>query len=893
MRVRACQGRLRRLGLAGLLLALAGLPTPACRAQSFLGTGPAERLTVPPTGDPLRPTAGPPQGAAPAAPPPPPAQAPAATAVPTAAPAAAPPPVQAPAPQGRPAGTDAATEAARRTAAQAAIAPARRFPAGTRGFRLAGEEDILQYPVYLTESQVRGPARLRVSYLSAISVAPEFSVLTGLVNGTRVGSTRIQAPGAVKVVEFSVPEGVLRSGYNAVTLTASQRHRVDCSTDATFELWTQVDPSRSGLVVTPATDLDANALAALEPDESGALPIAVLLSEKPSLPRLERMIAAVQGVALVGRLARPAVTFGGPMAGRSGVNLVVGTAAEIRNTEGIEALGPITGPRLALLPPRGNRAPTLVVTGPGDAEVRQAAAQLAASRDNQAGGPGAPLATLTRGYEVFGNESIDLERLGITSREFNGRLLRTRLELRFPADFVPADYGKVMLHLAGGYAAGLDPSAKIIVDINGRNAASVPLPYARGEVFEDTAIPLPLSLWRPGLNRIDISALLPNASDKTCDTLSPTARQARFLFLDRTRLTIPPLAQAARSLARAAVKAGAVPFVAAGARPQLVLPTADRDTVDAAATLAARPAIAAGRIVDFEVVPEIPATGGGARLVVAPARALNPVTVEAVGLDPGEIRRIWEGRAETLATPGQFGAEGVLTLDRLRRNLPMRCALPASAVPLVTAPPAAPSAAPAPAPPPVEADAAETPPDDPASEAALVARWDETLSGASIPAVLREGWRQLVDRTRRLHRTLTTPSQAPAAGAVSENARASLIIAEGIGGPGLADSTVVVTAPNPSMLKASVSCLVDPVVWTRLHGRAAFLDASNGTLSVVQPEHVALIGTRPWTLANFRLVSAAWLSLNPLSYVGMTLVMALCLGLATTSLVRQLGRRNS
>ncbi|UMY18650.1 hypothetical protein MMB17_04795 [Methylobacterium organophilum] len=69
----------------------------------------------------------------------------------------------------------------------------------------------------------------------------------------------------------------------------------------------------------------------------------------------------------------------------------------------------------------------------------------------------------------------------------------------------------------------------------------------------------------------------------------------------------------------------------------------------------------------------------------------------------------------------------------------------------------------------------------------------------------------------------------------------------------------MVTAPNPSMLKASVSCLVDPVVWTRLHGRAAFLDASNGTLSVVQPEHVALIGTRPWTLANFRLVSAAWL----------------------------------
>lgn len=53
---------------------------------------------------------------------------------------------------------------------------------------------MLQYPVYLTEGQARGAARLRVSYLSAISVAPEGSELTGLVNGTKVGWTRIQAP---------------------------------------------------------------------------------------------------------------------------------------------------------------------------------------------------------------------------------------------------------------------------------------------------------------------------------------------------------------------------------------------------------------------------------------------------------------------------------------------------------------------------------------------------------------------------------------------------------------------------------------------------------------------------------------------------------------------------
>ncbi|KQQ20440.1 cellulose synthase [Methylobacterium sp. Leaf123] len=850
-----------------LVLVCALMGGVSAQAQSFLGTGPAERLTVPPTGDALRKQN--------------PARGPAASAAP------------APTAQSRPSASDGA-EAGRRPQVQATIAPARRLPAGTRGFRLSGEEDVLQYPVYLTEGQARGAARLRVSYLSAISVAPEGSELTGLVNGTKVGWTRIQAPGAVKVVEFAIPDGVLKAGYNAVTLTASQRHRVDCAIDATYELWTQIDPSRSGLVIAPAADLDLKSLAALEPDESGALPMGVLLNEKPTLPRLERMIGAVQALAVVSRIARPAVSFGPPLSGRSGVNLLVGTAAEIRGTDGVEDLGPITGPRLALLPPRGNRAPTLVVTGLGPDDVRAAIAQLAAAGDAGGSAPGMALAPLIRGYEVEGGERLELQRLGVTSREFNGRLLRTRIELRFPPDFVPADYGKAMLHLAGGYAAGLDSSAQIVVDINGRNAASVPLPYARGEVFDDQAIPLPLSLWRPGLNSVEISAHLPNAADRVCDTLSPAARQPRFLFLDRTRLEIPSLARAVRSPDLAAVKAGAVPFTAPGPRPRLVLPVADRETADAAATLAARLAIAAKRVIDFELVPDAGGTENGAKLVVAPARALNPVTIQEVGLDPEEIRRIWGGRAETVATPGQFGPEGVLTLDRLRRNLPMRCALPPAAVPVSVA--AAPPAASAPAPVAAAPAAPRSPPRPaaPETDEELVARWDQTLSGAAfVPTVLREGWTRLANGALRLRSGVTGLIEAPTAGDVPVNPRASLIIAEDSGGTRLGETTVLVTAPNPSMLKASVSCLVDPMVWTRLVGRAAFLDASDGTLTTVEPDRVALIETRSWSLANFRLVSAAWLSLNPGYYVGMSLFMALCLGLATTGLVRQLGRRNS
>jgi len=784
--------------------------------------------------------------------------------------------------------------------AGSSIASARRLPSGTRGMRLSGEVDSLQYPVFLTPGQARGPARMRVSYLSAISVAPESSALTVTVNDEKIGWTRVQAPGAVKVVEFAIPEGRLKPGYNAVRLSVNQRHRVDCSVEATYELWTQIDPSRTGLVVQPAgQDLDLRNLAALEPDESGALPVRVLLTEKPSPKRLRRMIGAVQAIALVGRLARPAVEFGGPMAGRAGVNLVVGTAEELRGVEGMAELGAITGPKLALLPDRSDRAPTLVVTGLGDDDVAETIQTLARARPPEGSGR-EDLADLTRGHEVWGGETLSLEDVGVASQEFNGRLLRTRFELRLPADFIPADYGKVMLHLAGASAAGLSPEARIIVDVNGRNAASVPLAYANGELFEDSAVPLPLSLWRPGLNRIDISAQVPTGADRACDTLRPGSTQARFLILQKTRIVIPRLARGVRNPDLAAVKGGAIPFVAAGGQPRLVLPTPDRDSAGAAAVIAARLAIAAKRIIDFEVTSD--AEGGrGPALVVAPARALTPATIASVGLDPDRIRQGWEGRAETVAAPGPAGAEGILTLDRLRRNVPMRCALPSAVMPLRLADGAAerarerrpvpPATVPSPMPtasPPVQPSDA-----DGASSSDLVAKWDQRLrSGPSSLDALAEAGNTVADRAQQAwHALADGAGMAQAKSVATFDSRASLIVAQGAGSS-LDAGVVLVTAPNAWLLKASASCLVDPRVWTNLFGRAAFLDAAEGTFTIDQPEGVSVIETQPRSLSNLWLLAAAWLSLNPAIYVALMMLVALCLGLATAALVRDVGRSN-
>ena len=840
-RVLAC------LGALGLIL-----QTPAGQAQSFLGSGPTERFSVPPVGDAMRRPDAPPPATRPAAPP---------------------------------------EEAQREPVGR--IAPARRLAATTDGFRMEGEEATLRFPVYLTEAQTRGRPRLRISYLSAISVAPEASELTVSVNGAVVGRTNIQAPGAVKVVEFEIPEGSLKLGYNAVSLQASQRHRVDCSLNATYELWTQIDPSRSGLVVAPvaAASLELKDLPALEPDHSGALPVRVVANDKPNLPRLERMIHAVEAVGLIGRIARPVVEFGPPMSGRSGLNLIVGTAAELREMPDLESIGATGGPRLVVLPPRPDRVPTLVVTGTSYAEIEEAIAALARGGEVYGTPAGLKAASLARGTILDGDETVSLQSLGVSTREFSGRLLRTAFDVYLPADFLPADYGKVMLNLAGAYASGLTSDARILVDLNGSNAASVPLAQTRGEVFENNTIPLPLAKWRPGLNRVAIMAQVPAPADETCGLNATDSKRERFLILDRASLSIPTLAHAARIPDLAATTSGALAFVKSERRPRLVLPTLDKDTVAAAATLAARLAGAAGRMIDFELAGDMQSGSPGPTLVVAPVRSLSPSTLSGLGLDPDQIRTIWQARAETARAPGQSGSVPAPTLDRLRRNLPPRCSLPELTLRAPAPSPTIASAAPA---------EARRSPQARLSDGDLVTKWDETLRARHPVLEAADG---VVERGRALLNSVVGDPRALFSAAPSTPATvtvppgASLIMAQGFpttaaAQNGFDGSVTVITAPNALLLKASAACLIDPEVWSRIDGRFAFLDASDGSLETVAPRNVELVETKTRSLSNIRLVTAGWLSMNPAIYVALTLGLALLLGLTTTSLVRNIGRKN-
>lgn len=752
-----------------------------------------------------------------------------------------------------------------RVVGPAAVAPAalpaaattilRHLPAPLDGWRVSGENGELRWPLFLTQAQAAAPLRLRIGYMSAVSVLPETSSLRLRVNGRVVGADPIDAPQGLRRIAFAIPVDLLKPGFNEVALVIEQRHRVDCSVAATYELWTRIDPAETGLEL-PA---DAAALAdlvdlpAVAPRPDGTVPIHVVLSGRTNPAHLGRLVRATQALALRGRMQQPLVDFAQNAGEPYGLDLALGSREALAKLPRLAGALGSTGPLAVMIPGVAGERPTLVVTGSDDREVDAAIAGLAHLPEPFGSARGLVAAANFPARPTQGDEALTLRDLGQSTQDFNGRFFKRSLSFSLPPDMLAADYGRGSFDLAGGYASGLARGAQVRVDVNGRNSGIIKLPYADGEVFKHNQLFLPLGMMRPGVNRVDIYAETPREADSSC-AATPAKR---FLLLDSSQIRLPTLARVERLPDLALATAGALPYTQGKAR--LVVPKPDRDTMGAALSLTARVAVAAGRVVPFAFATTMPATSDGSTLVVSSARALDPNTMRRVGLDPGAVEAAWRNVTDA---PIAEGASSAVQARWWLSNPdgPAACKLPPHAAAATAKPPAR-----------VQVKESDDILDQAASETP-VAGWRDRFGG----------WVDSV--TARLRRAGAPPSGA------GVDANASLLLAQGVTGTD-GDVTTIVTAPDAATLKAGVGCLFDPQVWSKVHGRLAALDAATGDVVATDATSFTYRGAKGTSLGNGRLVLAGWFSLNPLAFVAMSLLLALGLSGTTLWFVRGVGRR--
>ncbi len=779
----------------------------------------------------------------------------------------------------------------------------RHLPNNIQGYRLAGEAGASEWPMYLTEAQARRKLQFQLGYLAAVAVMPEYSTLTLTINDQIVGETAVTAAQAVKAVTFDIPPGLMRPGFNSVRLSSALRHRVDCSLEATHELWAQIDPTQTGLMLDEAdASVDSIAdLGALPPDEQGALPIRLVTPLKAQSRDIERLLRVVQLISIVGRFEQSAVDAGALAGGRYGVNLLVGTAKELAALGAAGILpGVIDRPRAIVVAATPERRTTIIVTGVDAAQVDEAMKQFLVASKPKGAAAGLRAAAAFPGFRMQGGQRVKLSDLGLKNVEFDGRLYRAAFNIILPPDFYPADYGRATLRVAGGYAPGLTSKAQLVININDRTAVSLALLKSTGEAFKDNPLPLPLGFLRPGLNRIEIEAHVPTPADDSCDTLAAKAAPNRFLFLDSTEFELPQIARVGRMPDLAVTATGGFPFAGAARRSLLYLPRLDQKSIGAAATIVARLAVSAGRPIDFEITQTAPqknAARKGPTLAVAPYDALDPDLLRQLDMPVDELSQAWrekigaESAPDDGFAPSQYEAA---TNNRLalQNNFPMAChpsKTGAFSQSLKRAEPKLPGVA-AFAP---EASASAVADESSEAPRDLFQEWDARLRNERRIAVVSE-W---ADRVGAWGKAKFTDAgvwmRNFELGAKKQEMSTQTLLAVGqnILGDTSEDVWTVVTAPNADALAESVACLVDPRVSRQIAGRVSLLDLAQAKIDVTPVANSRFVMTQPLSAGNVRLIAAGWLSLNSLYYVAGALALGLLLAATTRLFVKNVGRR--
>ena len=782
------------------------------------------------------------------------------------------------------------------------LPPLRYLPNNAQGLRLSGEIATSQWPIYLTKAQASEGIVFQLGYLSAISDLPEDSTVRVEINGVSIGTAPINAPYRVKKIRFKVPPQIVRAGFNALTIVASQRHRADCSLKATFELWMQIDATTTGFMFAgndPGV-ASLNDLPAVPPDRHGGMPIRMVLPTKTTTDDINQALKAVELTAIRGRFEQPVVDVGPTLASGAGLNVVVGTYGVLEQMAGIGAMRPQPGGRIKLMPGSDTLRPTLVVAGATSAEIDRALQRLAIIRNVRGTVEGLRAVHAFPGYAVDGGTTVKLRDLGVISQQFNGRMFRATFSVIMPSDFYPADTAQVDLDLNGGYAPRLSTQAKIVIRVNNRIAVGSNLGRSSGALFNNRRISFPLGMLQPGLNTISLEAQLPGLQKEPCTPLTDGKARQRFLLLDSSSLVIPQIAHVALSPNLAVTATGAFPYAVLVNPPRLILPQTDPDTIAAAATIVARMAVSANRAIDFKVTTHVPAKASTPALLIGPHAAFSDATLALAGIDPARLRKAWPLRVVSAATDhdtqslSRFARQNAARIA-LERNYPARCAL--GAVNLGDGPSR-------------EAAAAVPKPaiKSPAPEAINVSSSDQTLetswkyqtrighgwfSTAWLPhfrvAALAQWrtalWHSLAAGTAHILKGL-----APQKVTSVITPAASLLVGQGSNGRAGLGIWTLVTARSAISLRRDAACLADPRVWNQLRGAVSALDLSQASIKSNDAKRLRFIQTKQFSVGNMRLIAAGWFSHNIWAYIGIVLITALSLGGMTRMFVRRVGR---
>ncbi|MEM6847246.1 MAG: UDP-forming cellulose synthase catalytic subunit [Pseudomonadota bacterium] len=447
----------------------------------------------------------------------------------------------------------------------------RRLPASQNDLFLQGEDAKKTVVVHLSADEVNAARALRVTAGTSVTALLEDTSVDAFINGELIGRVLSNALGP-RETRLSVPAGLLRPGWNAVTFTARHQHRFACDLDSTYSLWTEIDPAQTGFELAAPMAAAHNIMSVAA---ATAAPTTLHVHhDRFSGPNdVAEAIRIANALTLMTGAERPVVKSATTGSTEPGVHVVKAVSGK-----GWVAIG-----KHLVAQPKGDHA--LVALRPGstiaDLEADAAAPPLSghtagiAARTRQLGAP----LTLGATY-AFAD-------LGSAERIFMGRRFTETLPINLPTDMARTGQERVTVTLKGEYTSRLTDEAALTIKVNGAEVHSMPLDGTPETTLNHKPFVIPLTPFHRGRNLLTIEANLSTADDAACAPGAAAVKRGRFLLSETSTITLPTTGRAGIAPDLAAFYWGALPYADQTGDVPLLIADRGESVTTAAALMAA------------------------------------------------------------------------------------------------------------------------------------------------------------------------------------------------------------------------------------------------------------------------------------------------------------------
>lgn len=709
----------------------------------------------------------------------------------------------------------------------------RRFVVPDSELPLQGEYDRRSWSIYLTPDQLATRATFHLAYQNAIVVAPEASYITVFLNNRVVGQQHVGSPDGPSNIAFAVPTGVLQPGANLVTIEATQRHRTDCSIQSTYDLWSNIQSAGTYLSFTgaPSANLSTtDAIRAVGVDETGKTQFDFVVPALGQPGATRSLLRLAQGLAVLSGMPNERMSFTPhlPKPGAGHLAVLVGTAAELQPLFPNLPPGAQSAAIASLVTDTRTGALTLLVSGPSWTAIGSAIDTIVTSTDRPP----------------------ELRRDAIATS-------------RWIAPDAPLVFGDTHLTFAQLGVATKEFSGRRF-----RTAFQVAVPsdfyanaYGEATVLLDAAYTKDVM---PG-SHIDIYV-----NGNIASTVPITTNQGGIMRHLPIRVTMRHFKPGVNAMAIEAVLLSRDDTICA---PGATAATTSRFALFDTSEL---------HMPDFARVgqsPNLSATVGTgypySRSPDPTALFMDHIDADTLSATATLLGQMAQAAGHSLAVdpvaaPSAIGDRNALLIGAISQMSPTTLAqLNIAATSQTTWRPVANG----------QASTTDT--------GATFEQWRSKVSGGVWQgqiSAFQEWLRRNFDITRGSLQFLPSSDEIYA-----PPNTASLMIAQGIGPDG-GGSWTLVTAPTSDDLREGVNAVTTRAEWPKIEGHIATYAAKSGKIDIVPVTRVSLVASQPWSILNFRLIAANWLSTNVLSYASLLVALSLVIGAVTRAMLARLGR---